>query len=217
VQYIERHIESMDWVTITLVICLLLVALAKHVYPREFLQFITLPISNKYFLVQGKTQQIFHLFNILLFIAQVFSVSLFIFLFFKVLQPETVQNNEYLFIQICTAYSVFVGVKFSIEKIIGTAFSLDTVINSYLFQKLSYRNLISLFIFILNLFLYYVIEPTGTILLFFVAAIIVFNGIALFYSYKTNRSLIMSNFFYFILYLCALEISPYFILYKTLI
>jgi len=207
----------MDWVTITLVVCLLVVALARHVYPREFQQFITLPISNKYFLVQGKTQQIFHFFNILLFIAQILSVSLFIFLFFKVLQPETVQANKYLFIQICTAYSVFVCVKFSIEKIIGTAFSLDTVINSYLFQKLSYRNLISLFIFIINLFLYYIIEPTGTILLLFAATLIVFNGIALFYSYKTNRNLIMSNFFYFILYLCALEISPYFILYKTLV
>jgi len=217
VQYIERHIESMDWVTITLVVCLLIVALARHVYPREFQQFITLPISNKYFLVQGKTQQIFHFFNILLFIAQILSVSLFIFLFFKILQPETVQANKYLFIQICTAYSVFVCVKFSIEKIIGTAFSLDTVINSYLFQKLSYRNLISLFIFIINLFLYYIIEPTGTILLLFAATLIVFNGIALFYSYKTNRNLIMSNFFYFILYLCALEISPYFILYKTLV
>ena len=207
----------MDWVTVTLVFCLLIVTIAKYVYPREFQQFITLPISNKYFLVQGKTQQIFHLFNILLFIVQVFSVSLFIFLFFKVLQPETVQANKYLFIQICTAYSVFVCAKFSVEKIIGTAFSLDPVINSYLFQKLSYRNLISLFLFIINLFLYYIIQPTGTLLLLFTAAIILFNGIALFYSYKTNRNLIMSNFFYFILYLCALEISPYFILYKTMV
>ncbi|MAO11222.1 MAG: DUF4271 domain-containing protein [Flavobacteriaceae bacterium] len=207
----------MDWVAVTLVICLLVITLAKHLYPREFQQFITLPISDKYFLVQGKTQQIVHLFNVLLFIAQILSVSLFIFLFFQILQPETVQTNKYLFVQICTAYFVFVCVKFSIEKIIGTAFSLDTVINSYLFQKLSYRNLIALFIFIINLFLYYIIEPTGTILLLFAAIIIVFNGIALFYSYKTNRNLIMSNFFYFILYLCALEISPYFILYKTLV
>ncbi len=216
-QYIERHIDSIDWVIITLVICLVVITLAKHFYPRQFQQFITLPISDKYFLVQGKSEAIVHPFNILLFIGQVLSVSLFIYLFFEVFKPQTTNTNEYLFIQICTCYTVFVFVKFCVEKIIGTAFSLDTAINSYLFQKLSYRNLISLLIFILNLFLYFIIEPTIIILFVFLAIIAVFNGIALFYSYKTNRNLIISNFFYFILYLCALEISPYFILYKTLV
>ncbi|WP_394340448.1 DUF4271 domain-containing protein [Marixanthomonas ophiurae] len=202
---------------ITLVICLLVITLAKHLYPRQFQQFITLPVSDKYFLVQGKTEVIVHPFNILLFVGQILSVSLFIYLFFKVFSPEIVSSDEFLFIQICTGYSVFVFVKFCIEKIIGTAFSIDTVINSYLFQKLSYRNLISLLIFIFNLFLYFIIEPTTKILFIFLAVIVVFNGIALFYSYKTNRNLIIGNFFYFILYLCALEISPYFILYKTLV
>lgn len=215
-QYIERHIDSMDWVTIILVACLLLITTVKYLYPKEFQQFITLPISDKYFLVQGKSEKIIHLFNILLFVVQVLSVSLFIYLFFKVLKPEWIVENKYLFIQICTGYSVFVFIKYFIEKIIGTAFSLDTLINTYLFQKLSYRNLIALLIYCINLTLFYVIEPNAILLFILIAVIVLLNGISLFYSYKTNRNLIINNFFYFILYLCALEISPYFILYKTL-
>ena len=207
----------MDWVTIVLVACLLLITTAKYFYPKQFQQFITLPISDKYFMVQGKSEKIIHPFNILLFAMQILTVSVFIFLFFKILNPNILIENKYLFIQICTAYSVFIFIKYCIEKIIGTAFSLDTVINTYLFQKLSYRNLISLFIFILNLLFYFIIEPSITILLVMVAVIVLLNGISLLYSYKTNRNLIFSNFFYFILYLCALEISPYFILYKTLV
>ncbi|PVW14166.1 DUF4271 domain-containing protein [Marixanthomonas spongiae] len=207
----------MDWATVTLVACLLAITLAKQLYPRQFQQFISLPISDKYFLVQGKAAQIVHPFNILLFLGQVLSVSLFIYMFFMVFQPETTKTNPYLFVQICTGYLVFVFMKFCIEKIIGTAFSLDTVINTYLFQKLTYRNLISLLVFVFNLLLFFIVEPTGKILLIFAAIIVLFNGIALFYSYKTNRNIIFGNFFYFILYLCALEISPYFILYKTLV
>ncbi|MDC3229281.1 DUF4271 domain-containing protein [Flavobacteriaceae bacterium] len=39
----------------------------------------------------------------------------------------------------------------------------------------------------------------------------------LFINYKNYRSLIFSNFFYFLLYICALEISPYLILYKVIV
>ena len=187
----------MDWVTIILVACLLLITTVKYLYPKEFQQFITLPISDKYFLVQGKSEKIIHLFNILLFVVQVLSVSLFIYLFFKVLKPEWIVENKYLFIQICTGYSVFVFIKYFIEKIIGTAFSLDTLINTYLFQKLSYRNLIALLIYCINLTLFYVIEPNAILLFILIAVIVLLNGISLFYSYKTNRNLINNNFFYF--------------------
>jgi len=173
-------------------------------------------LSNKYFLVQGKSDEIQHPFNILLFIAQVITMSLFIFLILRTLSPEMPKNNPWLFLQICTGYTVFILVKFYVEKIIGSLFNMDTLINKYLYQKLSYRNLIAVLVFMGNLIFYYIITPSETGLLVFTLVLLALNGIALFYSYKTNGKLIMSNFFYFILYLCALEISPYIILYKVI-
>ena len=215
-QYVERHTEALDWITLFLSGCIVLYTLAKYLYPRRFQEYIYLPLSNKYFLVQGKSDEIQHPFNILLFIAQVITMSLFIFLILRTLSPEMPKNNPWLFLQICTGYTVFILVKFYVEKIIGSLFNMDTLINKYLYQKLSYRNLIAVLVFMGNLIFYYIITPSETGLLVFTLVLLALNGIALFYSYKTNGKLIMSNFFYFILYLCALEISPYIILYKVI-
>ena len=213
-QFIERTIDSADWITLSLVVCVLLYATAKFLYPKRFQEFIMLPLTNKYFLVQGRTEQIQHPFNLMLFATQVILACLFIFLAMEGMQPERVTENPWLFVQICTAYVVFIFIKFCVEKIIGAIFSIDALINSYLYQKLTYRNLLSILFFISCLILAYVAEPTETLLLVVVSLIVFGNCIALFYSYKTNGQLILGNFFYFILYLCALEISPYIILYK---
>lgn len=71
-------------------------------------------------------------------------------------------------------------------------------------------------LFLIMLFIVAYITPINKeIMIVFCLVTLVINAIALFYSYKTNRKLIITNFFYFILYLCALEISPYIILYKV--
>ncbi len=207
----------MDWVTLCLMSCLILFTLAKFLYPKRFQEFILLFFTNKYFLVHGKNEDIKHPFNIILFITQIISVSLFVFLFLKISSPKTVESNPWLFVQICTGYIVFVLVKFSFEKIIGEVFSIGTIVNNYLYQKLSYRNLLGILFFIGNLFFFYVAEPSLNMLIATIVAMLALNAIALFYSYKTSGNLILGNFFYFILYLCALEISPYIILYKVLI
>ena len=216
-EYTERAIISQDWITLLLVGSLILLALARQLYPRRFEEFILLPVTNKYFLVQGKDNEITHPFNLLLFGVQVISISLFIFLLLQQLNPELVADRPWLFLQISTAYVVLVGAKYCVEKIIGIVFSIESLLNGYLYQKLSYRNVISLLFLLLNTLFFYMIKPSAAVLLGCIAVVGVVNCIALFSSYKSNRNLLIRHFFYFILYLCALEISPYFILYKVLI
>ena len=175
-----------------------------------------LPLNNKYFLVQGKNDELKHPFNLLLFIAQIISVSLLIFLLLDFKSPELKSTNPWLYVQICSAYTFFILVKFSVEKIVGSVFSIDAIVNSYLYQKLSYRNLLGIVVFIGNLIFFYVIEPSTTCILIFLGFLLICNCFALFNSYKSFGKKILGNFFYFILYLCTLEIAPYLILYKTL-
>lgn len=216
-EFSERLIESTDWATYLLLACFILFALAKYFYPKRFHEFSMLPLTNQYFFVHGKNDEINHPFNVMLFVAQVICVSVFVYLLFKVFNPSEIQNNKWLFIQICTAYSVFVLIKFSLEKIIGNIFSLDDIINNYLYQKLSYRNFLAILLFIANIFLLYIYQPKPMVMLVFCGSIVMLNAIALLYSYKKSGKLILRNFFYFIVYLCALEISPYIILYKTFV
>ena len=213
----ERLIDSTDWATYMLLACFVLLAFAKHFYPKRFHEFAMLPLTNQYFFVHGKNDELNHPFNIMLFVMQIICVSIFVFLLFKVFNPIEVQKNEWLFLQICTGYSVFVLIKFSLEKIVANIFSMDAIINNYLYQKLSYRNFLGILFFAGNLFFLYIYPPTSLALLVFGGSLLALNAIALLYSYKKNGKLILRNFFYFILYLCALEISPYIILYKSFV
>ena len=215
-EYIERYTESIDWITIFLTGCFVLYTIVKFAYPKRFEEFVMLPLNNKYFLVQGKNDDLKHPFNVLLFLAQVTSISLFIFLILNVKNPELKETNPWLYVQICTCYSFFILIKYLVEKIIGSIFNIDTIVNSYLYQKLSYRNLIGIVVFIGNLIFFYIAEPSITFILIFLCFLVILNCFALFNSYKSFGKKILSNFFYFILYLCALEIAPYLILYKTL-
>ncbi|HPE84164.1 MAG TPA: DUF4271 domain-containing protein [Aequorivita sp.] len=198
-----------------LIACFVLFALSKYFYPKRFHEFLLLPITNQYFFVHGKDDELNHPFNMMLFVVQIICVSIFVFLLFKVYNPSEIQKNEWLFLQICTAYSVFILIKFSMEKIVANIFSMDELINNYLYQKLSYRNFLGVLFFLGNLFFLYVYPPTRITLVIFGGFALALNAIALLYSYKKNGKLIFSNFFYFILYLCTLEIAPYIILYKT--
>ena len=212
-RYTNRIIESLDWVTLIMVGCIVVIAILKVIYPKRFEDFIRLPVSNNYFLAKGKSEELRHPFSLLLFLIQLISISLFAYLFFL----EKGKATVLLFFQILSAVFIFIIVKISIEKIIGTIFSIENVIDQYIYEKLTYRNFISLLLVIANLIFYFSVKPDLNTLLIFTGILFLANILILFYSYKKYRSLIFSNFFYFLLYICALEISPYLILYKAFI
>ncbi|MDC0538982.1 DUF4271 domain-containing protein [Flavobacteriaceae bacterium] len=212
-RYTNRIIESLDWVTLIMVGCILIIAILKVIYPKRFNDFIRLPVSNNYFLAKGKSEELRHPFSILLFFIQLISISLFVNLFFL----EKGKANVLLFLQILFVVFVFIIVKTSIEKIIGTIFSIEKLIDHYIYEKLSYRNFLSLLLIITNLIFYFSIKPDLNTLLILTGILFLVNMLILSYSYKNYRSLIFSNLFYFLLYICALEISPYLILYKAFI
>jgi len=193
--------------------CILIIAILKVIYPKRFNDFIRLPVSNNYFLAKGKSEELRHRFSILLFVIQLISISLFVNLFFL----EKGKANVLLFLQILFVVFVFIIVKTSIEKIIGTIFSIEKLIDHYIYEKLSYRNFLSLLLIITNLIFYFSIKPDLNTLLILTGILFLVNMLILSYSYKNYRSLIFSNLFYFLLYICALEISPYLILYKAFI
>jgi len=211
-----REVVSTDWITILLVICFALYAVARAFYPRRFDQFAMLPVTNKYFLVHGKEDNIGHPFHLLLFVAQILLISLFILLSLDHLGWPEGGYNVMSFLQIAAFYTTFVLIKVNLEKIVGNAFGIDKLIDQYLFKKLSYRNYMALLVFGISVLVVYSAQPSTAILLVICALLAVFNISSLIYIYNSIFGLIIPNFFYFILYLCALEIAPYIILYKLL-
>jgi hypothetical protein len=85
------------------------------------------------------------------------------------------------------------------------------------FQKTSYKIFFGVLLIPINFILLFSVTPSPIILQMLVIVFILINCISIIVSYKTYQSLIKSNLFYFILYLCTLEISPYLVLYKLFI
>nr|WP_255527995.1 DUF4271 domain-containing protein [Salegentibacter sp. BLCTC] len=213
---VERHISSIDWITLTLMGAFLILAIVRTAYPQRFDDFMSLLASNKFMVFRGKKNKAFHPFNILLFFIHLISFSLIFFLFFNFFWAESSLEPLFLFIRIATAYASFVLLKFGLEKIIGNVFYLDAQIDAYLYQKISYRNFIGLVLLIPGSIFIYTFTPTALILYSLLGILVLSNIFSLLLIYRKNQSLITANWFYFILYLCALEISPYIILYKLI-
>jgi hypothetical protein len=213
---IERHVVSQDWITLLLVFVLALLATVKYAFTQRFAHFIVLFATDKYLLLKGKNANLFHPFNILLFIINVVTVGLFIFVFYQAVADPAPDRPKVLYLRIATAYAAFVLLKFSFEKIFANIVSVDKKMNYYLFYKLSYRNFMALILLPVCLAFIYVWEPILTALYIVVGLILLINTITLLSFFQKNQQYILRYWFYFILYLCALEIGPYFILYKLI-
>ncbi len=215
-EYIVREITSTNWLTILIMVCLMLLAIAKGVNTFRFSDFTMLLSNNKYIISHQKQNKLSTLFNAILLLFQVASVSLFIYLCFGVFKWEVAPNEITLYFKIAILYTVIVVFKLLIEKIIATIFSIDSIIDEYLFYKVSYRNFMGFILLPVNIIFIYAIQPSEIVFITLLISLSILNIIVLISYYKKNESIILNYLFYFILYLCALEIAPYFILYKLI-
>lgn len=214
-EVIERSTLSQDWITVLLLGVFIILVVARNLYPQRFIDFTMLFATNKYLLIRGREPQIIDPFNVLLFVVNVISVTLFIFLFYNTYAGETARP-QVLFLQIATAYATIILLKFSLEKIIANILSLDEKMDYYMFYKLSYRNFLTLILLPISILLTYVWKPG--LLVFYISGgfLLLLNLITIVGIFRKNQAYILNNWFYFILYLCALEIGPYYILYKLI-
>ncbi|WP_459211473.1 DUF4271 domain-containing protein [Aquimarina rhabdastrellae] len=214
-EIITRHIVTTDWIALIFIFCLSLLVILRLLNVVRFFDFLTLVSSSKYITLQ-KHNKSNMLFSALLVFIQIVSAALFIYIAYQTFDWQTETKGFLLFVQIAVGYMLFILVKLLIEYIIATIFSIEDLIQEYVFQKLSYRNYLGLFLLFINLFLVYTFSPSSLVLLILFFLLVFLNCVALFSIYKKQENAIYSNLFYFILYLCTLEIAPYFILYKLI-
>jgi hypothetical protein len=207
-----RIIENKDWATIVFVVTFALIVLAKSAFENRFHDFIRLIVSDKYLKIYKESNHLMSGFNILLFIVNLVSLSFFIQLVFHHFGYGS-KTDWMLFVQIFTLLTVFILSKFLIEKIIAETFNIEELIEQFNLQKVSFRTFIGLLLFPVSLLLYYNNYSTNSVFLLIIAILLAINAITYLLSLKIYQNLILPKLFYFILYLCALEIAPYYFIY----
>ena len=211
-----REIVSYELVTTLIIICLLLIAVTKLAYFSRFNDYISLIGNSKYLKIYSRDQKFIDLFDGLLFLNLLISLSIFILVVSEYLSLDYSLNfNDVA--KLVVSIGLFLLIKILIERLVGSLFDIDNLIDEYLFQKTSYKNYVGIALIPINALLIYSITPSKGIILAIISILILINLIGLIVSFKNHQNLILGNLFYFILYLCALEISPYIILYKLII
>ena len=213
---IERTVVTQDWITLLLIFSFILLVVAKVAYTQRFSHFVMLFVTDKYLLLKGKDPNLFHPFNLLLFTINTIAVGLFIFVAFLTFSEVYPARPHVLFLRIITAYAAFVLLKFSLEKILANVLAVDKKMNYYLFYKLSYRNFIALILLPVSISMIYIWKPGEMAIIILLCILLLMNLVSLGSIFRKNQQYILDHWFYFILYLCALEIGPYFILYKLI-
>ena len=208
----ERIIENKDWATILFVLSFAIIAITKSTFETRFSDFSKLIVSDKYNKIYKESSQLFSWFNIALMFVLFVSMSFFILLLLDFYEMAS-KYDWIVFIQLITISTVFILGKFLIEKIIAVAFDFEELIEQYNLQKVNYRTYISLCLLPINMLLYYTNNLSIFVIYVLIALVLIANVLSYLNSLKIYQKFIIGKLFYFILYLCTLEIAPYYFVY----
>jgi hypothetical protein len=210
-----REFVTYEWFTVFIVVGLSCITIAKQLFKLRFNDFIWVFSNSKYLKIYSREQKFIDTFDSLLFSNLVISTSIFLFFVYNEFWQE-LPFDLFGFLKLLLAVGLFFLIKILIERLIGSLFDLEHLMDSYLFQKTTFKNFTGLILLVFNLFLLYS-DVNNRLLIYFCLLLVgVSMLIGFINSYQQNLKSINLNFFYFLLYLCALEIGPYILLYKVL-
>ena len=205
-----RDIISNDSLTTILLVSLLYVIILKRINPTIFdqnLSFKKKELKNKISnsLLGFKSIEILYNF---LFISNL-SILL---TFFK-------NKNFELFVyyELLGFVSIFFVVKIMLDFSIGRLFSISELMKNYIWKKLVYHNSLGILLLLFNFLIAYSIFDGYYMILISVYISLLFLLYSYFSIYFSMKKVIIKNWFYFILYLCTLEIIPYYYLISNVL
>src|SRR5690606_32444523 len=151
-------------------------------------------------------------FNVLLFFVQVISLAFFLQIALDQFGYAT-KTDWVLYIRIFTLTGVFILSKFIIDKIIATVFGIEEFAEQFNLQKMTYRSYVTVLLLPINVVLFYNDFESNALFYVCLTAILTINAATYLISLRNYQNFIVSKLFYFILYLCTLEIAPYYFIY----
>jgi len=209
---IFRTADTADWITIILLSSLVFLVLAKSLFYSRFMTFIILPFNNKYIFMYNKKEKLINWFHIFFTLFQIINFSLFVFLAANVFFAADENTYPLMYPIILGSILGFILLKVILQLGNGFIFGSNKTMSELIFKKLSYLNYTGLIMFLANLLLAYVTRDSHIVVFGAIFLILLINIIGWVTLLRNHQKFITNYFFYFIVYLCALEISPFIII-----
>lgn len=214
----ERVFYSKDWITLIFLLIFTLLVLVKYHYSDRLSRLYSLLMSRNYLAIYSKNSPVLlNTFHLYFAIIQVFIFSLTIFVGIKANNSIAKEFELPYFLNILAGVFIFIVLRYFIGKLLSILFKMEKEHEFITYLKMSYLSNFCLFITpVLVIIMYVFYNSTAA------AVVVTVMAVSVLFMYyvliiKNNQKLIYNNLFYFILYLCALEIAPLVYLYKLFI
>ena len=201
-----------DWATLCFVLSLSLVTGSKYIASARFNDFLSILFTDKYISVYKDKGHLYSWFSLMLFVTQLLSYAFFIFLL--LIYFGWVSSTQWIaFVQILNFLVFFSVSKYLIDKIIAATFGIEEFAEQYNLYKLSYRSYIGMMMLPFIAMFYYSHEINTFAFGLLIGLVVILHLFTYAMMLRKFSKTILGFMFYFILYLCALEIAPYYFMY----
>lgn len=209
-----RNITTQNWITLLLVGCLILLAIAKSFYAQQYIDILKLAGADRFLNTRAKGSYFFQPLPLVLLWVQFVASALIIYhlyCFWKAIAPA---NYILIYLYIFIGYSVFEVLKIILERLVGYLLNVEVQMRAYFYKKITIKNWIGLFLLSGCFFLVFGPSSKASVIQIIIGFALLFYFIYNIWLLSSYSKLVLRFPFYFILYFCTLEIAPYFILYK---
>jgi hypothetical protein len=209
-QAVDRIDFSNNWITVTYLFALILLVLLKLINQEKLLGY-TRAFFLKGFVIKRaeERESFFTVFNIAIYVFSLIIYGLLLLSVYLYLVPDSYASFN-LFSWLILIVATYFSAQLLLTFLISRVFSIQNEILHFISAKVGYFYNTALLLFpflIINTYSFFSIYLLFGVfvVLFLLSTVLVLTN---------NKNLIINKLFYFILYLCALEIAPLLIIYK---
>jgi hypothetical protein len=212
VQAIERVVIDNSWITILLV-CLFACVFLLRGLSVVRLRGTVSSLFNESF-IESEIEENTSFFNPFKNVIFIFSITVLALLTYKIYlyYNSSAEQGFYIFLQIFGVVFSYLTIKRLLEFLLSVVFKIDKKLDFFLVSKSVYLYSVSFFLLIAIVLVEY--SQLDTPFLVYFSALLF--SIRFIFHAVINKKLVFSELFYFILYLCAVEIAPLFVLFRLL-
>ena len=210
-----REVLTNDFFTLGILICLIIISCSKLFFNNSFFLFFNHCFSLKIFRFNSQTPQLKTGFKILLD----FNFVMTMVICCAALNNKTnnILSLDYIvWLKPLLILCFFLIIKYLIEKLTAIIFEIEKISFLYQSRRNEFIRLIGILNIPLIIFMSYNHNYISNFIFLAFGLLLIIYVYGLYVSLNSSKNGIMKYFFYFILYLCALEISPCILVYKAL-
>ena len=206
---ITLHHSYLTWVFPAFLLIFGLVAFLRAFYPKHFADYERLLANNKYIAIYGKKERKLHLFTVVLYLMQCVCLALLIYVGMKHFGIKKLFSERFMFLELTLSVIAILMLKLVIQQWVSSLFDLSDFCNDYIFIRIAYSSYAAIgAVLVLFIGVYCSLVSVALLAVLF-AILLIINALSWIEIIKNNLKEIKPYIFYFILYLCALEIAPY--------